>query len=43
MEPDMDPQVAWEQMLTAVSDRDWDQAEEFAEALAEGVACHRPT
>ena len=29
----MDPQVAWDEMLTAVSERDWEQAEEFAEAL----------
>ena len=29
----MDPQVAWEQMLTAVSERDWEQAQEFAEGL----------
>jgi hypothetical protein len=51
MEPEMDPQVAWEQMLTAVSDRDWDQAEEFADALLKwmkqagvppGTACHSP-
>ena len=25
----MDPQVAWDEMLTAVSERDWEQAEEF--------------
>ena len=29
----MDPQVAWDEMLTAVSERDWEQAEEFADAL----------
>ena len=31
----MDPQVTWTQMLCAVSQRDWDAAQEFAEALLE--------
>ena len=31
----MDPQATWTQMLCAVSQREWDEAQEFAEALLE--------
>ncbi len=29
----MDPQVAWDRLLSAYADGDWDQIEEHAEAL----------
>jgi hypothetical protein len=29
----MDPQAAWNEMLTAILQKDWEQVSEFAEAL----------
>ncbi len=29
----MDPQTAWNEMLTAILQKDWEQVSEFAEAL----------
>ena len=33
----MDPQAAWNEMLTAILQKDWEQVSEFAEALLSWV------